>query len=278
MPLTEGQDRAGYVVFAIHDITERRRLHDVLADNEARLRAIFEALTHAILTIDERSVIDSSIPAVTQMFGYTAAELAGQNLRMLMPEPHRSAHDRYLDRGEVYRFINARYQEWFGRSREQLTGQTVREVLGDVGYEERAPYLEGYSREEVIGRSATERGIWSDLELRPELATQLLAQGYLDNVEATPRAKTGELKTVLVSAKIIAGEGARYVLSAWVDVSERRQAEQELRRAHGLIESVTHGLVGNALKFSETGSSSSRTIETLAQTLRRFEQAPGYQE
>ena len=35
--------------------------------------------------------------ATERMFGYTAAETIGQNVKMLMPSPYREEHDRYLD-------------------------------------------------------------------------------------------------------------------------------------------------------------------------------------
>ena len=48
----------------------------------------------------------------------------------------------YVDSEQRYRFNNAMYEEWFGHSREEISGKHVREVLGDVAYEEIRPHIE----------------------------------------------------------------------------------------------------------------------------------------
>jgi PAS domain S-box-containing protein len=62
----------------------------------SKLEAILKSAVAAILTIDEKGTIDSVNPATVRMFGYESAELVGQNVRILMPEPFRGEHDSYL--------------------------------------------------------------------------------------------------------------------------------------------------------------------------------------
>jgi PAS domain S-box-containing protein len=62
----------------------------------SKLEAILNSAVAAIVTIDAKGVIDSVNPATERIFGYPAAELIGQNVRMLMPEPFHSEHDAYL--------------------------------------------------------------------------------------------------------------------------------------------------------------------------------------
>jgi PAS domain S-box-containing protein len=63
----------------------------------AKLRGLLDSAVTAILTIDASGTIEDLNPATEKMFGYTAGELVGQNIKMLMPEPYQSAHDTYLD-------------------------------------------------------------------------------------------------------------------------------------------------------------------------------------
>ncbi|MCW2404597.1 two-component system sensor kinase FixL [Sphingobium sp. B1D7B] len=69
-----------------------------LASREAHLRSILDTVPDAMVVIDARGSIRDFSPAAERTFGWSAEEIIGQNVRMLMPEPYRSAHDGYLDR------------------------------------------------------------------------------------------------------------------------------------------------------------------------------------
>ncbi len=86
----------GYTPGTVHDIAHRRRAEDALADQSARLAAIVETAVDAIITIDEKGIIDSFNPAAERIFGYKREEALGRNVSMLMPSPHREAHDDYI--------------------------------------------------------------------------------------------------------------------------------------------------------------------------------------
>src|SRR5688572_28128916 len=73
------------------------RSDEAVRDSESRLRAVVDTAVDGIITIDERAVIDSINPAVERMFGYTSAELIGQNVKILMPDPYRREHDQYME-------------------------------------------------------------------------------------------------------------------------------------------------------------------------------------
>jgi len=86
------------VMATIHDITARKQAEEALLDSEARLRAIVDTAVDAIITIDEKGVIERVNPRTERLFGYTGAELVGNNVSMLMPAPYREMHDGYLAR------------------------------------------------------------------------------------------------------------------------------------------------------------------------------------
>lgn len=66
--------------------------------SEAHLTSILDTVPDAMIVIDEQGVIRDFSQAAEQQFGWRADEVAGQNVRMLMPSPYRDAHDGYLQR------------------------------------------------------------------------------------------------------------------------------------------------------------------------------------
>lgn len=65
-------------------------------DGEAHLRSILATVPDAMVVIDERGTILSFSAAAERMFGFTEAEVLGENVSMLMPSPDRERHDGYL--------------------------------------------------------------------------------------------------------------------------------------------------------------------------------------
>lgn len=68
------------------------------AANEARTRTIIDTAVECIISTDCHGQIQSFNPACERLFGYTAEEAIGQNVRLLMPQPYRDAHDGYMAR------------------------------------------------------------------------------------------------------------------------------------------------------------------------------------
>ncbi|MCW8906486.1 MAG: CHASE domain-containing protein [Sedimenticola sp.] len=60
--------------------------------------AIVDSALTALITIDRNGLVRRFNPAAEKMFGYSRNEVVGRNVKMLMPEPYRSAHDGYLKR------------------------------------------------------------------------------------------------------------------------------------------------------------------------------------
>ena len=80
------------------DITKNKQAEAVLQEQEARLRAIVHHVVDGIITFDAPGTVQSFNLAAEQIFGYTAAEVIGRNVKILMPEPYHSEHDGYLAR------------------------------------------------------------------------------------------------------------------------------------------------------------------------------------
>ena len=75
-----------------------RAADDRLASAAQELRALLDAAVDAIIVIDSHGHIERFNQAAERMFGFTAAEILGRKVSLLMPEPDRSAHDGYQRR------------------------------------------------------------------------------------------------------------------------------------------------------------------------------------
>lgn len=89
----------------------------------------------------------------------------------------------------------------------------------------------GFSREEVIGRTTQELQIWADEAQRDEFYRRLQADGRVEPMETTLRAKSGRTDTVIIAAETIEVEGEPHILALSVVITERKQAEEELIRS-----------------------------------------------
>ena len=87
------------VWFAIlRDVSERRRSQAAVAESSARLASILATVPDGLVVIDENGLIETFSSAAERLFGYTAAEMIGRNVDILMPSPYRENHDGYLKR------------------------------------------------------------------------------------------------------------------------------------------------------------------------------------
>lgn len=69
-----------------------------LAAREAHLRSILDTVPDAMILIDEQGMMQSFSSAAERLFGWSADEALGRNVSLLMPPPHKEAHDGYLAR------------------------------------------------------------------------------------------------------------------------------------------------------------------------------------
>ena len=81
----------------IHDLTEQKEAEAAVREREARLRSILDTVPDAIITIDEKGIVESFSLAASRLFGYEPSEVVGRNVKVLMPPPYRDQHDGYLE-------------------------------------------------------------------------------------------------------------------------------------------------------------------------------------
>jgi hypothetical protein len=95
--------------------------------------------------------------------------------------------------------------------------------------------LIGFNWKEVIGHTSTVLGIWADPDDRHQLVQTLKEKGALNHIEGRLRMKSGEIRNVLIVAKLIELDGAKCVLSLVQDITKRKKAEEKLRRSEAYL-------------------------------------------
>ena len=100
IPRHSGDGRVlGFYALTV-DITERKRAEAELRRSEAWLQSLIETTQDAVVSIGSDGRIVFFNPSAERMFGYDKAEIAGQNIGVLMTEPYASEHDGYVRRYE----------------------------------------------------------------------------------------------------------------------------------------------------------------------------------
>ncbi|MDK9707416.1 MAG: PAS domain S-box protein [Desulforhopalus sp.] len=89
--------------------------------------------------------------------------------------------------------------------------------------------ITGHTREETIGHTSYELGIWGNPEERARLGKRVKEQGSFHNEPICFRTKSGEIRDSLWSAETITLGGSAVMLSLVHDYTERKRAENALR-------------------------------------------------
>jgi len=92
----------------------------------------------------------------------------------------------------------------------------------------------GFQHDEIIGRTSTELGLYSDLRDLQESRKRLLADGGYRNLEFRFRKKNGDLIIGLISAELIEINGRVCAIATAVDITESRLAEHALKESEEL--------------------------------------------
>ncbi|HJV52713.1 MAG TPA: PAS domain-containing protein [Noviherbaspirillum sp.] len=118
----------------------------------------------------------------------------------------------YIDAEERYRFVNAAYEPWFGRPRAEIVGRNLRDALG-AAYD----------------------------ELRPHIARALAGERV--RYEATVHNALGQRHVIASYSPDLADDGTvRGFSSTVIDITERKNAEQELHAREKQLRLITDAL------------------------------------
>ena len=139
------------------DLIKRREAEETLRESEEKSRYIIDSAADAIVSIDDENRVREFNPAAEQLFGFTAAEIAGESLARLIPEPVRDGHHTELQHDQR-RAPNGRDQQLVGLTK------SGHEILLEASF----------SRFEAHGRSFL-MGVLRDITQRKAVEAELAA-------------------------------------------------------------------------------------------------------
>ncbi len=99
-PDRDDQGEVGGFFVVIRDISDLLARRERLRKREAQVEKLVNTTQDGVVFIDAAAEIVRFNAAAEEMFGYTAKELIGQKVNVLMPDPYASEHDGYLERYE----------------------------------------------------------------------------------------------------------------------------------------------------------------------------------
>ncbi|HSY02510.1 MAG TPA: EAL domain-containing protein [Acidobacteriaceae bacterium] len=141
---------------------------------------------------------------------------------------HKAAEGRLTDAMNALQINESRYRTVFQTSRD---GLGITNLADGSLTEVNQAFLDlaGYQREEVIGRSSEQLGLWVDLKERENLLQLLRQNSNFRDEKVMLRKRSGELFSALMSGSIIEIDGIPCALTVTRDISDAKAAEDKIR-------------------------------------------------
>ena len=100
----------------------------------------------------------------------------------------------------------------------------------------------GYSREEVVGRTTTDLGLWADHSDKQEFYDLLTNKGRATDCEIQFRIKSCALRTGLLSGELIEINNEDCFIGTIRDITDQKRAQEELLKSHQTFLTVLDGI------------------------------------
>jgi PAS domain S-box-containing protein len=225
------RDRSGAVMF-LHpsgiDITERRRIAEVLRDSEQRLgwlAAIVESSDDAIVSKTLDGIINSWNTGAERIFGYTAEEAVGQPITILIPDDRQDE-----ERTILTRIRRGERIEHFETVRQRKNGALINVALTVSPIKNAAGVIVGASK---IARDVTEQKRAQERIATLAREAEHRAKNLLANVQATVKLSRAETTDALKEAiegriQALANVHSLFVETRWIGAELTSIATQEL--------------------------------------------------
>lgn len=256
----------------------------LVANNEARLRALLENSPDLVLLLDGAGQIVYCNAASEPLLAYKPEELIGNCAVELIHAEDRpavqdlckrlireagepiTARARVQRKDSTWRLLEGKARNLLHSSDVEAVVVNCRDVTDEVDAEEdlrkskerfakafrssplattistvnEGRYLDvndaflqllNFQRNEVVGRTAVEVGLWVKPEERSRMLQGLWASGTVKGLPTSIRTASGKIREVNVSAELIELDGLTCVLAITQDVTETKQLEEQVRQA-----------------------------------------------
>jgi len=126
----------------------------------------------------------------------------------------------------------------------------------------------GYDRVEVLGKSASELRLFPDAEEQKNVANRLADEGCVSDCELKVRAKNGMLLYGLFSGEVVSDQGREYFLTVMIDITARKQVENELLETNRHLEEATSRANKMAKQAEMANKAKSEFLATMSHEIR----------
>ncbi|MBS1209042.1 MAG: domain S-box protein [Proteobacteria bacterium] len=123
--------------------------------------------------------------------------------------------------------------------------------------------LSGWNKAEVIGKTATQLDLWISEAERNAWITGFHERGYARNQLVRFRLRDGHIRYFVCNSETINYEGKPCIFAAFVDVTERRDAEEALKQLNYELEDRVHE---RTQRLAEANQSLASTVDILQRT------------
>jgi len=112
-----------------------------------------------------------------------------------------------------------------------------------VDANEAAWQLFGYRKDEVVGLTTLQIGLWPSAEERARYLDLLKRQGFIRNMEVQLRSKSGDIRQCLLSSELIELNGKQCSVTVGDDITESRRLEKALRLTQFSVDQAVEAIM-----------------------------------
>ena len=126
----------------------------------------------------------------------------------------------------------------------------------------------GYSKPELLGKSAAELNLFPNLDEQLAVANELQTKGRISDYELIVRRKDGTLLNGLFSGEVITCQRKQFFLTVMIDITERKRAEEALRDTNKALETAINHANELTLKAEMASVAKSEFLANMSHEIR----------